>query len=210
MKPSFALDKVIEDRLGLKGRMGFGNRKLSKTSRKSMENSPGYLQEVTPFAKLDPAIAKEEEAIFYSAQMLAQVTPDDLLAYGLIPEFVGRLPVTVTVDPLGHAALMKILIGPKNAIVKQFQQLFALDDVELVFTQDALSMAAGLALTHRTGALGLRSIIEETLLDVMYEIPSNKEIRKCIITGNVISHESVPELYDEYGRPIGTNMDKAA
>jgi ATP-dependent Clp protease ATP-binding subunit ClpX len=82
--------------------------------------------------------------------------------------------------------------------------------VELVFTQDALSVAAGLALKHRTGARGLRSIIEDALLDVMYEIPSSKEIRKCIITAPVIKGEISPEIYDEFGRPLGTDLHKAA
>ncbi len=211
------LDKVIEERLGLKGRMGFGNKQkkslsVSQPKDRELSKQVGHLQEVTstPILPQDPLIAKEEEAIFYAAEMLAQVTPDDLQAYGLIPEFVGRLPVTVTIDPLGHVALMKILTDPRNAIIKQFQQLFTLDGVELVFTQEAVSVAAGLALKHKTGARGLRSIIEETLLDVMYEIPSNKEIRKCVITGAVIRRDVDPELYDEYGREIGASLHKAA
>jgi len=213
------LDKVIEERLGLKGRMGFGKKESKKSGTPRQQGDQqlfttpqsGRSQKVlSPLSLQDPTIAKEEEAIFHSAQMLAQVTPDDLLVYGLIPEFVGRLPVTVTVDPLGHAALMRILTGPRNAIAKQFQHLFALDEVELVFTQDALSVAAGLALKHRTGARGLRSIIEEALLNVMYEIPSNKEIRKCVITASVVRGEAEPELYDEYGRQIGADLHKAA
>ena len=211
------MDRVIEERLGIKGRMGFG-KKLGKRGVGSADEKDiflkpqvGHLQEVTvSSSKQDPVIAKEEEAILHSAQMLAQVTPDDLLSYGLIPEFVGRLPVTVTVDPLGHAALMRILTDPRNAIVKQFEHLFVLDNVALVFTQEALSLAAGLALKHKTGARGLRSIIEEALLNVMYEIPSNKEIRKCVITGAVIQGKTDPELYDEFGREIGTGLHKAA
>ncbi len=213
------LDKVIEERLGIKGRMGFGKKQEDKSGVSRHKNEintlfklpVGHLQEVTTSSsKEDPIIAKEEAVIFHSAQMLSQATPDDLLRYGLIPEFVGRLPVTVTVDPLGHAALMRILTNPRNAIVKQFQHLFALDDVELTFTQEALSLSAGLALKHRTGARGLRSIIEEALLDVMYEIPSNKEIRKCVITGAVVRGDATPELYDEFGREVGTGLHKAA
>jgi ATP-dependent Clp protease ATP-binding subunit ClpX len=210
------LDKVIEERLGLKGRMGFGQQSAEQGHRREsshslIQSARSRLQPVTtPPVKQDPVIAREEEAILHAAEMLAQVTPDDLLGYGLIPEFVGRLPVTVTVEPLGHAALMKILTDPRNAIVKQFQQLFSFDEVELVFSQDALSLAAGLALKHKTGARGLRSIIEEALLNVMYEIPSNKEIRKCIIDAAVIRGESEPELYDEFGRLIGSDLHKAA
>jgi ATP-dependent Clp protease ATP-binding subunit ClpX len=208
------LDRVIEERLGVKSRMGF-----NKTSKKPVtpvrdkqdKSQPSHLQEVTAsLFKQEPIIAKEEEAISYASQLLAQVIPDDLMRYGLIPEFVGRLPVVVTVDPLGHAALMEILITPRNAIAKQFQHLFALDNVELIFTQDALSTAAALALKHKTGARGLRSIIEEALLDVMYEIPSNKEISKCIINAAVIRGEAAPELYDEHGRPAGFTLHKAA
>jgi ATP-dependent Clp protease ATP-binding subunit ClpX len=210
------LDKVIEERLGLKGRMGFGKNLAEQVKSKGksdvlVQSSMNPLQQLkAASSKQDPVIAREEEAIVHAAQLLSQVTPDDLLGYGLIPEFVGRLPVTVTVEPLGHAALMRILTDPRNAIVKQFQQLFSFDDVELVFSQDALSLAAGLALKHRTGARGLRSIIEEALLDVMYEIPSNNEIRKCIITASVIRGESGPELYDEFGRLIGDDLHKAA
>jgi ATP-dependent Clp protease ATP-binding subunit ClpX len=142
--------------------------------------------------------------------LLKQVTSEDLLKYGLIPEFIGRLPVVVTVHPLGHSALMNILTEPRNAIVKQFQHLFALDGVELVFSQEALSLAAALALKQRTGARGLRSTIEEALLEIMYEIPSNKEIRKCVITAPVIETGVSPELYDEFGRLIGFDWQHRA
>lgn len=199
------LDKNVEERLGVKGRMGFTREQARHKFDPPAPAKPpvGHLQEVTP-------LSKDEENILYTAQLLAQVTPDDLLAYGLIPEFVGRLPVIVTVEPLGHAALMQILTGPRNAVVKQFQHLFALDNVELVFTPEALSIAAALALKYKTGARGLRAIIEEALLDVMYEIPSRKDIRKCIITAAVIRGEARPELYDEHGLPIGVSLDKAA
>ncbi len=210
------LDKIIEKRMGLKDRMGFAKEQTKKLPRPKTEKSAqpksqtSLLQEVTPLSRPEPEFSKEEEAVFHSASLLAQVTPDDLLAYGLIPEFVGRLPVMVTVEPLDLAALMRILTIPRNAIVKQFQHLFALDDVELVFSQEALSTAAHLALKYKTGARGLRSIIEEALLNVMYEIPSRPEIKKCIINAAVILKEADPELYDEHGRPIGTSLDKAA
>jgi len=207
------LDQVISERLGMKGRMGFVGGKSSQIGRNKGQQviQVGNLQEVksTP-PRQDPEIIKEEEAIAQLSQLLVQVSPDDLLKYGLIPEFIGRLPVVVTVQPLGHAALMQILTGPRNAIAKQFQHLFSLDNVELVFTQEALSLAAALALKQRTGARGLRSIIEEALLDIMYEIPSSKEIRKCVITAAVIEQGAYPELYDEYGRPIGFDWQHKA
>jgi ATP-dependent Clp protease ATP-binding subunit ClpX len=100
--------------------------------------------------------------------LLRQITPDDLMAYGMIPELVGRLPVSVNVDPLDKPALMRILTEPKNALVKQYQRMLSLDGVELVFTEEALSAASDLALKRETGARGLRTIIENCLLDVMY------------------------------------------
>jgi ATP-dependent Clp protease ATP-binding subunit ClpX len=129
-----------------------------------------------------------------SAQLLSQVIPEDLLKYGLIPEFVGRLPIVVALDPLDKDALVRILTEPKNAIVKQYQRLLQQDKVELVFTQEALEAAADKALRQKTGARGLRTIIEETLLDVMYEIPSQEHVRKCIITPEAIEGTSPPIL----------------
>ena len=146
-----------------------------------------------------------------TAELLRQVTPEDLVGYGLIPEFIGRLPVIVSVDELDKTALLNILTLPKNALVKQFQRLFKLDGVELVFTNEALEAAAEAAYKQKTGARGLRSIIEDVLLDVMYEIPSRKEIKKCVITQAAILDESRPELYDEFGRLLNSSeIDKAA
>jgi ATP-dependent Clp protease ATP-binding subunit ClpX len=126
--------------------------------------------------------------------LLKQVTPDDLLQYGLIPEFIGRLPVIVALESLDRDALVRILREPKNAIIKQYQKIFAADKVELVFEEDALIAAAEQALAHKTGARGLRSIIEETLLDIMYEIPSRGDVRKCIIKRETILNKARPEL----------------
>jgi ATP-dependent Clp protease ATP-binding subunit ClpX len=127
-------------------------------------------------------------------QVLRHVTTDDLLKYGLIPEFVGRLPVTVSLDALTKEDLMRILTEPKNAIVKQYQKFFALDKVELVFREDALEAAADLAIKQKTGARGLRTIIEDVLLDVMYEIPSRADVKRCIVTADVIYGRGRPEL----------------
>ena len=112
---------------------------------------------------------------------LAHLTPHDLLEYGFIPELVGRLPVMAGLDALDQASLIRVLTEPKNAIVKQYQQLFSIDRVELVFTPKALEVAASEALKHKTGARGLRSIIEETLLDVMYELPSLPSVKRCLV-----------------------------
>src|SRR5436309_9034482 len=126
--------------------------------------------------------------------ILEQVMPDDLLKYGLIPEFVGRLPVVVPLQALDEGDLMRILTEPKNAIVKQYQKFLALDKVELQLTPDALQAAAKGAAKRKTGARGLRTIIEEVLLDVMYEIPSSTNIRKVVVTGDSIEGRMKPLL----------------
>ena len=126
--------------------------------------------------------------------VLTHLIPDDLLKYGLIPEFVGRLPVAVSLDSLNKEALIRILTEPKNAVIKQYQKFLQLDRVELVFTTDALDAAAEGALKQRTGARGLRSIIEDVLLDVMYEIPSRGDVKKVIINSDVITAHHKPLL----------------
>src|SRR5437660_2523637 len=129
-----------------------------------------------------------------TSAILEQVMPDDLLKYGLIPEFVGRLPVVVPLQALDEGDLMRILTEPKNAIVKQYQKFLALDKVELQLTPDALQAAAKGAAKRKTGARGLRTIIEEVLLDVMYEIPSSTNIRKVVVTGDSIEGRMKPLL----------------
>jgi len=142
------------------------------------------------------------------ADLLRQLTGDDLLKYGLIPEFVGRLPVVVSVDPLSKDDLMRILTEPRNAISKQYAKLLSLDKVELVFTRDALEAAAERALVLKTGARGLRTIIEEVLLEVMYEIPSRVDVRKCIIGRETIVHGQAPLLVTTRSGPIA-DLDEA-
>jgi ATP-dependent Clp protease ATP-binding subunit ClpX len=122
------------------------------------------------------------------------LTHDDLLKYGLIPEFVGRLPVSVSLDTLTRPDLIRILTEPRNAVVKQYEKFFALDNVELVFTDDALEATAKQAEVRKTGARGLRTTIEEVLLDVMYEIPSLENVRKCVVDANVINNRTRPLL----------------
>lgn len=127
-------------------------------------------------------------------ETLRQVEPDDLVKYGLIPEFVGRLPVIATLDELDESALMQILTEPKNALTKQYAKLFEMEDVELEFRPDALTAVAKKALERKTGARGLRSIMEDVLLDTMFEVPSSKDIVKVVIDAGVISGESKPML----------------
>jgi ATP-dependent Clp protease ATP-binding subunit ClpX len=128
---------------------------------------------------------KEREEVT-SAELLRRVTSDDLLAYGLIPEFVGRLPVLATVDPLTREDMICILTEPKNALVRQYKRLFALDSIELEFDEEALAAVAEEAMSYKMGARGLRTIIEETLLEVMYELPSHPEITQWCVDADAI------------------------
>ena len=123
---------------------------------------------------------------------LAQVLPEDFIKFGLIPEFVGRVPVVVSLDSLDEEALVRILKEPKNAIIKQYKALFSLDEVELEFTDDALVEVAKKSLARKTGARGLRSILEKVMNDVMYRIPSDDTIAKCIITKEAVDGEAKP------------------
>ncbi|MDL2225579.1 ATP-dependent Clp protease ATP-binding subunit ClpX [Eubacteriales bacterium OttesenSCG-928-M02] len=127
-------------------------------------------------------------------ETLRKVLPEDLLKYGLIPEFVGRLPVIVTLDALSEEALVEILVKPKNAIVKQYQKLVEMDGVELEFEDDALPAIAQLAMERKTGARGLRSIVENVLMNVMFELPSREDIARCIITRDAVTGKGQPVL----------------
>lgn len=160
------LDKIVGDRLGTKDSLGF----KAEGGRRFKDQDSAYL--------------------------LQRVISDDLLKYGLIPEFVGRLPVVVSVDPLSQDALIRILTEPKNAIVKQYVKLLSMDKVDLVFTEDALEAAAAQSMRLKTGARGLRTIIEEVLLDVMYEIPSRSDIKRCVIDRDTILRKKKPEGLD--------------
>jgi ATP-dependent Clp protease ATP-binding subunit ClpX len=127
-------------------------------------------------------------------EMLAQILPEDLLKFGLIPEFVGRLPIIVTLDALDEEALVRILQEPKNALVKQYQKLLQMDNIDLEFKEDAVRAIAKEALKRNTGARGLRAIIEDIMLDVMYDIPSRTDVSKCVVTKDVVGKKEEPLL----------------
>jgi len=129
-----------------------------------------------------------------SAELLSSVMPEDLMSFGLIPEFVGRLPVVSAVHQLTREDLVEILTEPKNALVRQYQRFFGYDSIELVFTEDSLWEISDRALARETGARGLRSIIESALLDVMFELPSRSDVTKCVITKETISKGLKPTL----------------
>ena len=136
------------------------------------------------------------------AAILHDVSHDDLLQYGLIPEFVGRLPVVSVLDPLDIDMMVAIFTQPKNAVARQFQRLFALDNMELVFTEDATHEIAVQALEHKTGARGLRTVVEEILLDVMYEAPTRNDIVKCVVSAETVKGHKRPLLVTKSGDEI--------
>ncbi|HYG59764.1 MAG TPA: ATP-dependent Clp protease ATP-binding subunit ClpX [Symbiobacteriaceae bacterium] len=127
-------------------------------------------------------------------ELLSQILPEDLLKFGLIPEFVGRLPVIVTLDALDEEALVRILQEPKNALIKQYQKLLQMDSIDLEFKDDAIRAIAKEALKRNTGARGLRAIIEDIMLDVMYDIPSRTDVSKCVVTKDVVGKKEEPLL----------------
>ena len=159
------LDKVIAKRIGAGRGIGFGTAKETKQQR--------------------------DEA---RARLLQHVVPDDLLRFGLIPEFIGRLPVMVSLEALDHATLLRILTEPRNALLKQYQKMLQIDHVELELTDDALEAIASQAMSAGTGARALRSIVEGLLLDVMYELPSQDNVARCIINGEVVAGRGHPIL----------------
>ena len=142
---------------------------------------------------------------FEIGEFFDKVLPQDLVKFGLIPEFVGRIPVTVALDMLDEDALVKIITEPKNALVKQYRKLFEYDEVQLEITEEAVRAIAKKSLERKTGARGLRSIMEKAMMDVMYEIPSDDNISKCIVTENTITGDGKPEI--EYR---STKVDKSA
>jgi ATP-dependent Clp protease ATP-binding subunit ClpX len=149
--------------------------------------------------KADYATKKGQERV---DELLKHCTHDDLLQYGLIPEFVGRLPLCVSLEALGKVELRRILTEPKNALLKQFQSFFLMDGVELVFNDDALDACAEQAILHKTGARGLRTVLEDTLLDVMYEIPSRSDVKKCAVNGEAIRNRQRPLLLSRTGQRL--------
>jgi ATP-dependent Clp protease ATP-binding subunit ClpX len=140
----------------------------------------------TPAAKITDSMQR--------AELLSHVTPDDLMKFGFIPEFIGRLPMLATLTPLDEAAMIRILTEPRNALTKQFQKMLAADGVELIFREEALKLIAHEAMQRRTGARALRSILEETMMNVMFDVPSLSGVAQCIIEEETIREKSEPTL----------------
>ncbi len=138
----------------------------------------------------DIALDRSDE----TTELFGQVMPQDLVKFGLIPEFIGRVPVTVTLDKLEKEDLIRILKEPKNAIIKQYQKLLEFDNVDLEFTEEAINAIAELSFKRKTGARGLRSIMEDCMMDVMYEVPSEDNVEKCIITKEAVEKKEKPKI----------------
>ncbi|MFS0780711.1 ATP-dependent protease ATP-binding subunit ClpX [Bacillus sp. 1P06AnD] len=138
--------------------------------------------------------SENKNVVISEKDLLSKVLPEDLLRFGLIPEFIGRLPVIANLEQLDEGALVEILTKPKNALVKQFQKMLSLDDVELEFEEEALKEIAKRAIERKTGARGLRSIIEGIMLDLMFDLPSRDDIQKCIITKETVAENKLPKL----------------
>lgn len=150
-----------------------------------------------------------EESVETEDELMVLVRPDDLQSYGLIPEFIGRVPIIANLEELDADALTSILTEPKNALVKQYRRMLELDDVELEFDEEALVAVAELAIERKTGARGLRSIIEERMVDIMFDVPSNDNISKVRITKDTIVNETDPLVYDKEGNEITLNKQSA-
>lgn len=153
----------------------------------------------------EPNKVAEEEG-----SLMAKLIPEDLLKFGLIPEFIGRLPVLASLEQLDEEALVEILTAPKNALIKQYQKMLELDDVTLEFTDEALVAIAKEAIERKTGARGLRSIIESTMLDVMFELPSREDVKKCIVTEETITEKVKPTLLLADGQELKEDNTKTS
>ncbi|MEJ7454877.1 ATP-dependent Clp protease ATP-binding subunit ClpX [Staphylococcus warneri] len=153
--------------------------------------------------------ASNEADKYDEEALLEQIRPEDLQSYGLIPEFIGRVPIVANLETLDVDALKNILTQPKNALVKQYTKMLELDNVELVFSEEALSAISEKAIASKTGARGLRSIIEEALIDIMYDVPSSEDVTKVVITEQTINDEVEPELYDSEGNLINDSKTSA-
>ena len=153
--------------------------------------------------------ASNEADKYDEEALLAQIRPEDLQAYGLIPEFIGRVPIVANLETLDVEALKNILTQPKNALVKQYTKMLALDNVELEFTEEALAAVSEKAIERKTGARGLRSIIEESLIDIMYDVPSTTDVAKVVVTAQTINEEIEPEMYDSEGNLLNGTKTSA-
>lgn len=201
------LDNQVRKRLHRRGSLGFTTSATVAPVQAQAEIQPAEaesapLPDDLTERQREMLIRRLEKESRDEGHYLRQVMPDDLLSFGLIPEFIGRLPVIVSLEGLDRKTLVRILTEPKNSVVRQFQRLFAMDDVQLEFTPDALDAVATEAFLRKTGARGLRSIVEDALLDVMFEIPSREDVVRCVVTREVFTQGKAPTVYNQQGQPI--------
>ena len=198
------LEDIIARRVESKSRIGFVSDRGQVDDGAATEGAEEVVAVVGKGSETseERQLALAEKEMRRRSRLLRYLTPDDLLQYGLIPEFVGRIPLSVSLDAIDRAMMRRILVEPKNAITRQFQHLFSLDDVELIFTEDALDATASEAFKQKTGARGLRTIMEETLLNVMYEIPSRPEVKKCVVDAETIMRRREPLLLTQTDRAL--------
>ena len=206
------LDEIVRRRLQRRSGLGFvaGEEQLvqPRQGNTTSEESNGQpLPDNLSERQRELQIRRMERESREESHLLHQVVPDDLLAFGLIPEFIGRLPVFVSLDALDRRTLVRILTEPKNSIVRQFQRLFAMDKVELTFEPEALDAVATEAFLRKTGARGLRSIVEEGLLDVMFEIPSREDVVRCVVNSEVFTEDKMPKLFGRQGQPVSLGQE---
>ncbi len=198
------LSDVVQKRVQRRGTLGFAGRDDEPLSpwiaTAEPVNTP--LPEELAERQREIRLRKREKESAEESRLLALVEPDDLLSFGLIPEFVGRMPVLVNLEALDRHTLVRILTEPRNSVVRQFIHMFAMDGVALEFEPDALEIVAREAFMRRTGARGLRSIVETSLLDVMYEIPGRVDIARCVVTSEVFTQKRTPRLFNQAGQLI--------
>ena len=208
-----SLDEIVAERVESRGRLGF----LRQHEEKVVSDEEGDSEQITVEGHSEEEESKlrsVEREMRHKAYLLRNIVPDDLLKYGMIPEFVGRMPVTVSLEPIDRQTMIHILTEPNNALVKQFRRLFSLDEVDLVFTPDALKAIATEAFKRKTGARSLRTVLEESLLEVMYDIPSLPDAKKCIVDAETVVQRRPPLLLNSVGMPAHwgreANLDKTA
>jgi len=201
------LDSGVRKRLHRRGTLGFATSQESGLPQAQANIHPAEpesapLPDDLTERQRELHIRRLEKESRDESYYLRQVMPDDLLNFGLIPEFIGRLPVLVSLEGLDRKTLVRILTEPKNSVVRQFQRLFIMDGVQLEFAPDALDAVATEAFLRKTGARGLRSIVEDALLDVMFEIPSREDVIRCLVTPEVFTQGKAPTLFNQQGQAI--------
>jgi len=199
------LDEAVRRRIHRRGALGFVTEEelavVSPPPASSAEVVEAPLPDDPAERRREIKLRRMEQESRNESLLLSQVQPEDLLSYGLIPEFVGRLPVYVSLESLDRRTLVQILTVPRNSVVRQFQRLFAMDNVQLEFEEQALDAVATEAFLRNTGARGLRSIVEDALLDVMFDIPSREDVARCVVTADVFTEQASPQLFTAQGQP---------